>query len=85
MDSVEAGGANRLSSIPVKRSESDINWVAVAVEMAGGVQAVARKIGVSRWTVYKWIDRGSMRRIAYETVVRLQGLSGVPIEKLTQE
>jgi DNA-binding phage protein len=85
VDSVEAGGTNRLSSITVKRNESDINWVAVAVEMAGGVQAVARKIGVSRWTVYKWIDRGSMRRIAYETVVRLQGLSGVPIEKLTQE
>jgi transposase-like protein len=69
----------------VKRTETGINWVAVAVEMAGGVQAVSRKMGVSRWTVYKWIDRGSMRRIAYETVVKLQELSGVQIEKLTQD
>jgi transposase-like protein len=71
--------------VPVKRTETGINWVAVAVEMAGGVQAVARKIGVSRWTVYKWIDRGSMKRIAYETVMKLQQLSGVPVEKLTKE
>ena len=69
----------------MKRNETRINWVAVAVDMAGGVQAVARKIEVSRWTVYKWIDRGSMRRIAYETVMKLHRLSGVPIEKLTQE
>ena len=69
----------------VKRTEADINWVAVAVEMAGGVQTVARKIGVSRWTVYKWIECGSMRRIAYGTVVKLQELSGVPIDRLTQE
>ena len=70
----------------MKRNETArINWVAVAVDMAGGVQTVARKIEVSRWTVYKWIDRGSMRRIAYETVMKLHQLSGVPIEKLTQE
>jgi transposase-like protein len=69
----------------VSPTEKRINWVAVAVEMAGGVQAVARKLGVSRWTVYKWIDRSTMRRIAYETVIKLHQLSGVPVEKLTQE
>jgi transposase-like protein len=62
-----------------------INWVAVAAEMSGGVQALARKLGVSRWTIYKWIDRGTMRTIGYETVVKLHRLSGVPVEKLTQE
>ena len=69
----------------MKRSEAGLNWVAVAVEMSGGVQALSRKMGVSRWTVYKWIDRGSMRRIAYETVMKLHEISGVPVEKLTQE
>ena len=62
-----------------------INWVAVAAEMAGGVQALAMRLGVSRWTIYKWIDRGTMRTIGYETVMRLHRLSGVPVEKLTQE
>ncbi len=69
----------------MKATESNINWVAVAVEMAGGVQSVSKKIGVSRWTVYKWMERGSMRRIAYETVLKLHELSGVPVAKLTQE
>ncbi len=68
----------------MRRSEDGLNWVAVAVEMSGGVQALSRKMGVSRWTVYKWIDRGSMKRIAYETVMKLHELSGVPVEKLTQ-
>ena len=69
----------------MKRSEAGLNWVAVAVEMSGGVQALSQKMGVSRWTVYKWIDRGSMRRIAYETVIKVHEISGVPVEKLTQE
>jgi DNA-binding transcriptional regulator YdaS (Cro superfamily) len=69
----------------LKRGEVPINWVVVAVELSGGVQSVARKMGVSRWTVYKWMKHGTVRSIAYEKVVQLQQLSGVSAEHLTQE
>jgi transposase-like protein len=67
------------------KDKGRINWVAVAAEMAGGVQSLAGRLGVSRWTIYKWIDRGTMRTISYETVMKLHQSSGVPVEKLTQD
>ncbi|MGO9058199.1 MAG: YdaS family helix-turn-helix protein [Candidatus Binataceae bacterium] len=62
-----------------------VNLVEAAVEVAGGVTAVARKLGVSRQAVYNWIAAGHMMDVTYRYVAGLSKLSGIPIEQLTRE
>ncbi len=63
----------------------EVNLVSAAVELAGGVSAVARELGVTRQTVYNWIDAGQMLDVAYRYVAALSKLSGIPMEQLTRE
>jgi transposase len=63
----------------------EVNLVSAAVELAGGVSAVARKLGVTRQTVYNWIAAGHMLDVAYRYVAGLSKLSGIPVEQLTRE
>lgn len=81
---VEISRAGGLEFVPMTngKTNTDINWVQVAVEMIGGVQATARKLDVSREVIYKWMRRGTMRRFAYEDVIKLSKASGIPHEKL---
>jgi Putative antitoxin of bacterial toxin-antitoxin system, YdaS/YdaT len=62
-----------------------VNPVEAAVKVAGGVTAVARKLGVSRAAVYHWIAVGHMLDVTYRYVAGLSTLSGIPIEQLTRE
>ena len=61
------------------------NLVEAAVDIAGGVSAVARKLGVSRQAVYNWMAAGHMMDVTYRYVAGLSKLSGIPIEQLTRE
>ncbi len=63
----------------------NVNLVAAAVKLAGGVSKVAKKLRVSRPTVYKWIAAGTMREAPHYCVVALSKLSGVPVEQLGGE
>jgi hypothetical protein len=67
------------------RRRRDVNLVEAAVELAGGVSAVARKLGVTRQTVYNWMAAGHMLDATYRYVVGLSKLSGVPLEHLARE
>ena len=69
----------------MKRGQKRTNVVGAAVELAGGVSKVAQELQVSRQTVYNWIAAGSMFRARYCDVVALSRLSGVPVEKLTNQ
>jgi hypothetical protein len=62
-----------------------INLVEAAVEVAGGVTAVARQLGVSRAAVYNWIAAGHMMDVTYRYVAGLCKLSGIPIEQLARK
>ena len=62
----------------------EVNLVEAAVELAGGVSVVARKLGVSRQTVYNWIAAGQMMDVTYRYVAGLSKLSGVPPEQADQ-
>ena len=53
--------------------------VAAAVELAGGVPAVARLCGVSRQSVYSWIREWRVERLT--DALRLSQASGIPMEK----
>lgn len=54
--------------------------VAAAVELAGGITAVANLCGVSRQAVYLWIQEWRVERLV--DALRLSRASGIPIEKL---
>jgi transposase-like protein len=53
--------------------------VAAAVELAGGVPAVARLCGVSRQSVYSWIREWRVERLT--DALKLSQASGIPMEK----
>jgi transposase-like protein len=53
--------------------------VAAAVELAGGVQAVASLCGVSRQSVYSWIREWRVERLT--DALKLSQASGIPMEK----
>ncbi len=67
------------------RRRREVNLVEAAVELAGGVSVVSRKLGVTRQTVYNWIAAGQMMDATYRYVAGLSKLSGVPAEQLTRE
>lgn len=56
------------------------NMVAAAVELAGGITAVANLCGVSRQAVYLWIQEWRVERLI--DALKLSRASGIPIEKL---
>jgi len=53
--------------------------VAAAVELAGGVPAVARLCAVSRQSVYSWIREWRVERLT--DALKLSQASGIPVEK----
>jgi len=57
--------------------------VAAAVELAGGVNAVAKLCGVRRQSVYWWIKEWKIERLV--DALKLSRASGIPIEKLAAE
>ncbi len=67
------------------RRPRDVNLVEAAVEVAGGVTAVSRKLGVSRQTVCNWIAAGHMLDVNFRQVIALSRLSGIPVEQLGRE
>jgi len=56
------------------------NMVAAAVELAGGVTAVAKLCGVARQSVYTWIEEWRVERLI--DALKLARVSGIPIERL---
>ena len=82
MQNVEQTARAAVESQPMKTRLPEINWVHVAVDMAGGAVKVAKATGVKRQTVYQWIARGKMGHLEAALVKKLSELSGVPIEKL---
>ena len=59
------------------------NMVAAAVQLAGGVTAVARLCGVTRQSVYTWIQEWRVERLI--DALKLARASGIPIERLAGE
>jgi len=57
--------------------------VAAAVELAGGVTAVAKLCGVARQSVYTWIEEWRVERLI--DALKLARASGIPIERLAGE
>jgi transposase-like protein len=54
--------------------------VAAAVELAGGVTAVAKLCGVARQSFYTWIEEWRVERLI--DALKLAWVSDIPIERL---
>ena len=70
----------RSSGRPRRQGSVKSNTVATAVELAGGVTAVARLCGVARQSVYSWIQQWRVERLI--DALKLSRASGIPIERL---
>jgi DNA-binding transcriptional regulator YdaS (Cro superfamily) len=71
--------------VQMRRQRQNVNLVAAAIKIAGGVSKVAKELGVSRPTVYKWIAAGTMSEAPHHCVMALSKLSGIPPEQLGGE
>ncbi len=83
---VDLGATDRVALPRMRgRRPRDVNLVEAAVEVAGGVTAVSRKLGVTRQTVYNWMAAGHMLDVNFRQVIALSKLSGIPVEQLGKE
>ena len=71
------------SGRPKRQKASKVNFVAAAVELAGGAMAVAKLCGVTRQLVYIWVKEWRVERLI--DALKLSRASGIPIEKLAGE
>src|SRR5208337_2209202 len=68
MNSVDGRRGPRLDCGTMRGGRRHVNLVEAAVELAGGVTTVARKLGVSRQAVYNWMAAGHMWDVTYRYV-----------------
>ena len=58
-----------------------IDWLAAAIAAMGGIAVAAKKLRVSRGTVYNWLDLG-LAKATLGTVVAISKCGNAPIEYL---
>jgi hypothetical protein len=58
-----------------------IDWLAAAIAYTGGISVAAKKLKVSRGTIYHWLDEG-LARASLGTVVAISQQGNTPIEYL---
>lgn len=58
-----------------------IDWLAAAMANMGGLSVAAKKLKVSRATIYHWLDEG-LARTSLGTVFEISRQSNTPIEYL---
>jgi hypothetical protein len=71
--------AGRVDEARMKR----IDWLAVAIGNLGGPGPATRVLGLSRQTVYTWLNEG-LGKTAFEHVVALSNAADVPLEYLAR-
>jgi hypothetical protein len=82
LEMARAGG----ESSPADRVQQEANvpkidWLAAAMAYMGGISVAAKKLKVSRATIYHWLDEG-LARTSLGTVFAISQQSNTPIEYL---
>ncbi|MGC2495932.1 hypothetical protein [Candidatus Binatus sp.] len=60
-----------------------IDWFAAAIAKLGGISVAAKRLKVSRATIYHWLDEG-LARATLGTVFAISQQSNTPIEYLVR-
>lgn len=79
-----ARGGGEISEADRVQQEANvqkIDWLAAAMAYMGGISVAAKKLKVSRGTIYNWLDEG-LARASLETVFAISRQSNTPIEYL---
>ena len=76
-------GRKKIVAQPTDKRTNRPNMVAAAIELAGGVVAVAELCGVRRQSVYWWIKERKIERLV--DALKLSRASGIPVEKFAVE
>ena len=82
LEMARAGGER--SAADCVRQEANaqkIDWLASAIASMDGISVAAKKLKVSRATIYHWLDEG-LARASLETVVAIGREGNTPIEYL---
>jgi hypothetical protein len=74
----ERSAADRFEQEP---NAQRVDWLAAAIAYMGGISVAAKKLKVSRATIYHWLDEG-LARASLETVVAISGQGNTAIEYL---
>ena len=74
----ERGAAERFEQDP---NAEKIDWLAAAIADMGGISVAAKKLKVSRGTIYHWLDEG-LARATLGTVVAISRQGNTAIEYL---
>jgi hypothetical protein len=70
--------ADRFEQDPIAEK---IDWLAAAMAHMGGISVAAKRLKVSRATIYHWLDEG-LARTSLGTVFAISRHSNTPIEYL---
>ena len=76
-------GAERIVAdrLQQEANAQKIDWLAAAIAQMDGIPVAAKKLKVSRGTIYNWLDKGLVHA-SFGAVVELSRQSNTPIEYL---
>jgi hypothetical protein len=72
-----------LAENPDRVERGEIDRLALAVARLGRIEGAAENLGVSKQTIYTWLESG-LGKAQFERVVRLSQASDIPIEALAK-
>ena len=82
LEMARAGGEiSAAERVQQEANVQKIDWLAAAMAYMGGISVAAKKLKVSRGTIYNWLDEG-LARASLETVVAISGQGNTAIEYL---
>jgi hypothetical protein len=82
LEMARAGGeSSSADRVQQEANAQKIDWLAAAMAYMGGISVAAKKLKVSRGTIYNWLDEG-LARASLGTVFAISRQSNTPIEYL---
>jgi hypothetical protein len=82
LEMASAGGERSAADhVRQEANVQKIDWLAAAVACMGGISVAAKRLKVSRATIYHWLDEG-LARATLGTVVAISRQGNIPIEYL---
>jgi hypothetical protein len=76
-----AGKSSAADRLQQEVNAKKIDWLAAAIAYTGGISVAAKKLKVSRGTIYHWLDEG-LARASLGTVAAIGIEGNTPIEYL---
>ena len=70
-----------MAGIAKKGRTEDIDWLALAINRLGGPVAAAERLGVSKQTIYTWLESG-IEKAGFGKIAKLSEQSRITVDML---